>query len=100
MWQPISLTELQELVAKELQCCTRNQKEAFARFRIPFYQVPIHRFGNIERVWVVAKLPAGLLYYEDVEEGFELGGLDEDGALQDHGCNQYQLSHVIAQAGL
>lgn len=99
MWQPISLAALQELVAKELQRCSQKQKEAFARFRVPFYQVPIHRFGNHESVWVVAKLPSGLLYYEDVEEGFELGVLDEDGELQDHGCNQYDLSHILAQAG-
>ena len=99
MWQPISLAELQELVANELQRCTQNQKEAFARFQVPFYLVPIYRFRNLESVWVVAKLPPGLLYYEDVEEGFELGVLDEDGALQDHGCNQYELSHVLAQAG-
>lgn len=100
MWQPISLTELEELVAKELQCCTQNQKDAFDRFRVPFYQVPIHRLGNLESVWVVAKLPSGLLYYEDIEEGFERGVLGDDGALQDHGCNQYGLSHALAQAGI
>lgn len=100
MWQPVSLAELQELVSKELQRCTQNQKEAFTLFRVPFYQVPVHRFGKRESVWVVAKLPSALLYYEDVEEGFELGILDEDGALQDHGCHQYELSHVLAQAGL
>jgi len=99
MWQPISLAELQELVTKELQRCTQNQKEAFTRFRVPFYRVSIHRFGNFESVWIVAKLPRELLYYEDAEEGFELGVLDEDGALQDHGCNQYNLSHALAQAG-
>lgn len=100
MWQPISLAELEELVAKELLHCTQNQRDAFARFRVPFYQVPIHRFGSLESVWVAAELPSGLLYYEDVEEGFELGVLGDDGALQDHGCNQYELSHAVAQAGL
>lgn len=100
MWQPISLAELEELVAKELQRCTHNQKDAFARFRVQFYQVPIYRLGSLESVWVVAELPPGLLYYEDVEEGFELGVLGDDGALQNHGCNQYELSHALAQTGL
>jgi len=100
MWQPISLAELEALMLKGLQCCEPNQKDAFARFRVPFYQVPIRRFGNLESVWVVAELPSGLLYYDDVEEGFELGILGEDGSLKDHGGNQYELSHALAQAEL
>jgi hypothetical protein len=100
MWQPISRAELEELLIEELQRCTQSQKDAFAGFRVQFYQVPIHRFGKLESVWLVAELPSGLLYYEDVEEGFEIGVLGNDGALHDQGCNQYELSHALAQAGL
>ena len=100
MWEPISLAELEALVAEQLRFCTQPQAEAFARWRVPFHKVPIHRLGAIESVWVVAELPSGALYYEDVEEGFEIGAFGTDGALIEAGCNQYELTHILAQAGL
>ena len=100
MWEPISLTELEALVAEHLRFCTPLQRESFARWRVPLYQVPIRRFGVLESVWVVAELPSGLLYYEDVEEGFEIGALGSDGALIEAGCHQYELTHVLARAML
>lgn len=89
MWEPISLAELESLIAEQLWLCTQPQREGFARWRVEFYKIPIHRLGALESVWVVAKLPSGLLYYEDVEEGFEIGAVGTDGALIEAGCNQY-----------
>ena len=99
MWKPISLAELEALVAEQLRFCTQSEAEAFTRWRVPFHKVPIHRRGAIESVWAVAELPSGLLYYEDVEEGFEIGAFGTDGALIEAGYNQYELNHVLARAG-
>ena len=80
--------------------CSPAQKIAFASYRVPFYSVPFQRSRALEQVLVVAELPSGLLYYEDVEEGFEVGVLDANGILQDHGCNQLELTHALSRAGL
>jgi hypothetical protein len=53
----------------------------------------------VESVLVVAQFPQGMLYFEDVEEGFEFGSPGEDGATPDQGCYQYALRHVLSQAG-
>lgn len=99
MWTPITTTELEQVIQRELLKCTADQRAAFVAKRVPFRKVPIHRLGAVESVLVVAQFPQGLLYFEDVEEGFEFGNLGEDGAIPDQGCHQYALRHVLSQAG-
>lgn len=94
----ITISELELIVAKQLQECSPPQQAAFAAYRVPFYAVPMRRFGGLESVLVVAELPGGLLYYEDVEEGFEVGKL-ENGVLPDAPCQQFELTHVLHQLG-
>jgi len=98
-WQPITVVELEALVADQLPKCSSSQKIAFASYRVPFYSVPFQRNPALEQVLVVAELPSGLLYYEDVEEGFEIGALDADGVLRDHGCNWLDLTYALSRAG-
>lgn len=100
MWQPVSVEELETRVDQEISQCTATQQAAFAKYRVPFYKVPLHRFGQIESALVVAQLPNGLIYFEDVEEGFEFAALGKDGALPDQGCNQFELRHVLTHLGL
>jgi len=102
-WRPLTLAEMEALVAKQLGDCTHDQRAAFAAQRVPFHTVPLHRLGKVEPVWVVAHFAEGWLYYEDVEEGFEVGVPGADGALPERGCNQYELTHILyqrAHAGL
>lgn len=100
MWQPITIPELDAILSEQLDACTPEQQTAFAGYRVPFYAVPIRRLGAVESVFVVAELPNGLLYFEDVEEGFDVSALGADGAIPDQSCNQYELRHVLARAGL
>ena len=99
MWTPITTSELELVIERELRVCTPAQRAAFVARRVPFYAVPIHRLGAVESVLVVAQFPQGLLYFEDVEEGFEFGTPGEDGAIPNQGCHQYALRHVLFQAG-
>ena len=87
-------------MADQFSSCSPVQQIAFASYRVRFYSVPFQRSRVLERVLVVAELPSGLLYYEDVEGGFEVGVLDADGILQDHGCDQLELTHALSRAGL
>ena len=102
-WEPITRDDLDAVVAAQLARGTPDQQAAFSAQRVPFYTVPLHRLGAVEPVWVVAHLADGWLYYEDVEEGFEVGVPGADGALPERGCNQYELTHILyqqAHAGL
>jgi len=99
-WEPISLSELEALVANQLNECSQAQRTYFDTYRVVPYAVPFQRRYGLEHVLVVANLPSGLLYFEDVEEGFELGKLDANGRLHDSGCNQLSLSQALARSGI
>jgi hypothetical protein len=95
MWQPISASELEAIVAHQLSSCSSSQRAAFDQYRVLPYRVHIHRLGMLEEVYVVAHPPSGLLYFEDIEEGFEIGTLGSDGALVSECANQYELCHLL-----
>ncbi|HEL2980661.1 TPA: hypothetical protein UMB92_003545 [Stenotrophomonas maltophilia] len=99
-WLPITRDELEALIARQLQDCSPIQRATFESLRVPFRMVRLHRLGMIEWVWVVAQLPGGLLYYEDVEEGFEVGTPGEDGVLPNRGCSQLALTHVLHRSAM
>jgi len=98
--RPISEAELDKLLDEEIERCSPSQQQFFAEHCVPFYKVPIHRLGALEHVFVVAEFKEGLLYYEDVEEGFAIAHLGADGAIPEQDCNQYELRHVLTQLGL
>lgn len=98
-WKPITLDELNEVVQEQLERCTAQQRVDFSRFRVPFQRVGLHRLGSVEDVWIVAHLPMGLMYFEDVEEGFEVGVPGADGMLPDQGSQQLEISHVLFRNG-
>ena len=96
-WKPISKIEIVELLKEQLNDCSLEQQVFFEKYSVLPYKVPIHRLGKVEDVFVVAAFPSGILYYEDVEEGFEFVILEEDGAIHNQGCNQFELKHVLSQ---
>lgn len=100
MWKPITEIELLALLERELSNCTIEQQNVFSTYRVEPYKVPIHRLGKLEDVFVVAELPIGVVYYEDIEEGFEFDSLGPDSAIPKQGCNQYELRHVLSQLKL
>jgi hypothetical protein len=53
------------------------------------------RHGRDEPVFVVAIKEGEALYYEDIEEGFNLSPLSESGALRLHRFEQDALRHAL-----
>jgi hypothetical protein len=88
---------LEEVIERDLEHCSDEQRTVFAKHRVPFFQVAIHRFGQLESVYVVARFGKRVLYYEDVEDGFALTELDNNGEIAEQDCGQWELSHVLHQ---
>ena len=53
----------------------------------------------MENVLVVAYMPAGPLYYDDIEGGFELAELDACGVIVNSEANQFKLNQVLSRMG-
>ena len=50
-----------------------------------------------EFVVAIATFGEALLYWSDVEEGWELAVPSQAGTISSRGCNQFELGHVLHQ---
>ena len=96
-WRPASRSEVEAIVAEHLRHCTCAQRALFADIRIPPTTIPIDRLGQLEQVFAVARHRDAVLFWEDVDEGFELAVPDADGVLREYGASQLDLSHVLTR---
>ena len=96
-WVPITKEELEKEI--EAQCSELSQEELsyFNKIRIPLESVKIERWGNLESVFIVAKKGATIIFYEGVEEGFEITILNEQGIISEYVANQFTIQHVTNQ---
>jgi len=94
-WQPISAEELEALVARQLSDCSPDIQQLYERFKVVPYRAKIDRLGTTETAFVVAKSGNIALYYEDVEDGFNISELRPDGAISIRACEQWELSHAL-----
>ena len=94
-WQPISVEELEALIAAQLFDCSPEQRQLFDRCKISPHLTKIDRLGTTETVFVVARAGDLVMYYEDVEEGFNISSLLTDGSIASPGCEQWELRHAL-----
>lgn len=94
-WSPISASELEALVELQLSECTLTEREIFSQYRIPFRLTAIERFGKYESVFIVAMHRSVAMYFEDVEEGFNLSPLRSDGSIAQPGWQQWSLREAL-----
>jgi hypothetical protein len=71
--------------------------DALERALIAPRKVPVEDSPG-EYVVAVAAFGQALLYWSDVEEGWELAVPNQAGTIASRGCNQFELAHVLHQA--
>ncbi len=94
-WEPYTRAQVERIVEEQLLQCTPEQAAMFEQHRVPLRLAPIERYGKDERVFVVAQRGKEVLYWEDVEEGFNTSPIDESGRILEHWCSQDELTHVM-----
>jgi hypothetical protein len=95
-WQPASREEVEQLLSEELGALHPGHRVRFDAMRVPPHQVPVTSHPG-EFVYVVAEYDGKVLYYSDVEDGWELEALDDSGGIGKRGGNQFKLSHIMHQ---
>ena len=90
-WQPATVEAVKKIIASDLKACDSKQVAAFKKYSVEPYNAPILRYGKTERVVVVARRRDDVIYWEDVEEGFNRSGVGSDGRVLEHSCNQDEL---------
>ena len=96
-WEPITQTELEREIEIQLAELSPEQRAFFQSILVPLRAVPIVRWGELEKVFVVAEFKEVVVFYEDIEEGFEIATLNESGVISEYGSSQFKLLHVVNQ---
>jgi hypothetical protein len=94
-WKPASVEEVKAIIQGDLARCDSEQLVAFRRYAVVPYVAPIQRYGELESVIVVARNGHEVVYWEDVEEGFNVSQVARDGQIIEHHCNQDELGLAL-----
>ena len=95
-WQPATREEVERLLSEELNGLHPIHLARFKAMRVTPRRVPVVSDPG-EYVYVVAEYQGKVLYYSDVEDGWEIEALNDSGGIAQRGCNQFKLSHVMYQ---
>jgi len=94
-WQPATVDEVQNIVNRDLAECDAEQTATFEKYAVGPYLASIVRHGRKETVVVVARKGNEVIYWEDVEDGFNISPIDAEGQLLEHWCNQDELAFAL-----
>ena len=94
---PASEREVEELLSQALATVHPSHRARFELIRVPFRRIPVSDDPGAH-VIVVAEFEQRVLYYSDIEDGWEWDSLNSTGGIDRRGCNQFKLSHVLHHA--
>jgi len=94
-WKSANIEQVKQIVERELTDCNPGQRILFETYCVQPRLALLERSGNREPVVVVAQRGNEVIYWEDVEEGFEVSPIDSDGLILNPGCNQNDLRFAL-----
>lgn len=97
-WAPITDEEFNSLFNLQYAEFNDNERAAFNTYRVCPWKAIIRRseVAGDEAVFVVAELPGGVvLYFDDVEYGFNLSLIDTAGRITNPGGSQCTLKDAV-----
>jgi hypothetical protein len=94
-WTPATIEDVKQIIEADLDICDEEEVEMFESFAVDPYHAPVIRDGKTESVVVVARKGDAVIYWEDVEEGFNVSPVDANGLILEHGCDQDELGTAL-----
>jgi hypothetical protein len=97
-WNPIDRSELEAMISRDLMDCAEDQKQVFARARVTPRKWKLSPWGDAGGgFWVVATCRDRVLWYNDIEEGFNVSRYEIAGEIPtaEYWCNQDPLRWAI-----
>lgn len=92
MWQPIPLSELEELIAQQLGECTPETRAQYELNAIQKQKWSLYPWGDTGGgFWAIAILGNYVLWYNDIEDGFNTSTYVKEGTIEQYWCNQDTL---------
>lgn len=96
MWSPISLDELFDLIGKSEAELSSTEQRLWELIRIPTEKWALSPWGDEGGgFWVVGLLGRHVVWYNDIEDGFNVSGYLARGTIGQYWCNQDALKPVL-----
>ena len=96
MWQPISEAELGEEIDHSVGEMTLEQRRLWDVIRVPPSKWQLSPWGDAgEGFWVVAIIGNTVIWFNDIEDGFNRSRYSRVGVIDAYWCHQDQLHWVI-----
>ncbi|QDT53461.1 hypothetical protein Pan44_14780 [Caulifigura coniformis] len=97
-WTPIALEELESLVDAGLRKMSPAERIWWTSIRIVPQKWKLSPWGNEGGgFWVVAVVGNSCVYYNDIEDGFNVSRFQTPGHINNYFCNHAELQLVIRQ---
>jgi hypothetical protein len=104
-WKPIPIAQLQQMIHEELAECSEPQRTFFAQVAIVperWHQSPYGDEGG--GFWSVAVYQDRVLWFNDIEWGFNVSRFRNRGEIPSDECNQdplkWAIPHLMGEPGL
>ena len=95
-WNPATEEEVQALLAQELETLSPSHRLQFELIRTPLMPTKVDDSPD-EVVFAVAAFNGMLIYWSDIEEGWEAEQPGSAGSIPTRGCSQFELRHIAHQ---
>ena len=95
-WRPPTREEVERILENEMASLPDGDRVRFDSLRVTPRQVAVTNSPG-EYVYVIAEYHGKVVYWSDIEEGWELQAVDVSGGISERGSNQFELKHIIFQ---
>ena len=95
-WQPISEGQLWDLINSAYENMTPTQRKIWEIIKVTpvkWNEESMGRLGN--GFWVVAIIGSSVIWYNDIEDGFNQSSYNSYGEIAEYWCNQDELQFAI-----
>jgi hypothetical protein len=93
-WKPATVEEVKAIVAEESRHFDAEQAAIYERCRVEPVLAKLFRYDQWESVVIVARNDDRVIYWEDIDEGFNESSAIGDRILE-HRCNQDMLGVAL-----
>lgn len=96
IWAPITREELDALITKALLQSSHEAKRCYSLISMPPTKWALSPWGDEGGgFWVIAVFGCRALWYNDIEDGFNVSSYSAWGVLDSYACDQLELQHCL-----
>ena len=94
MWEPITLAKLNIKISQAN--LSIDLSNLWNSIKIEPKKWEEKEYGDLGGgFWVVAIIGQRIIWYNDIEEGFNICTFQYYGQIDSYGCEQYELNHIL-----